>query len=118
MFSFFGWNNIGAFAYVAREQGVNVVINIFSGTTVNAARAISSQVTSALYGFISNFQTAINPQITKSFASGNIDDMKSLVYRGSKFSSFLFMFLALPVFIYTSYFLEVWLKVVPDYAVQ
>lgn len=118
MFSFFGWNNIGAFAYVAREQGVNIVINIFSGTTVNAARAISSQVTSALYGFISNFQTAINPQITKSYASGNIDGMTSLVYRGSKFSSFLFMFLALPVFIYTSYFLEVWLKVVPDYAVQ
>lgn len=118
MFSFFGWNNIGAFAYVAREQGVNIVINIFAGTAVNAARAISSQVTSALYGFISNFQTAINPQITKSFASGDVEGMKLLVYRGSKFSTFLFMFLALPVFIYTSYILKIWLKVVPDYAVQ
>ena len=118
MFSFFGWNNIGAFAYVAREQGVNIVINIFCGTAVNAARAVSSQVSGTLYGFIGNFQTAMNPQITKNCAAGEIDAMEKLVYRGSKFSFFLFFFLALPVFIYTPYILELWLKIVPEYAVH
>lgn len=117
MFSFFGWNNIGAFAYVTREQGVNIVINIFSGAAVNAARAISSQVSSALYGFISNFQTAMNPQITKNFAAGDIGSMEKLVYRGSKFSFFLFLFLALPVMIYTPYILKLWLDLVPEYSV-
>lgn len=118
MFAFFGWNNIGSFAYVAREQGVNIVINIFSGAAVNAARAVSSQVSSALYGFISNFQTAMNPQITKYCATGDIYSMEKLVYRGSKFSFFLFFFLALPVLIYTPYILELWLKIVPVYSVQ
>lgn len=117
MFSFFGWNTVGAFAYVAREQGVNIVINIFCGTAVNAARAVSSQVSGTLYGFISNFQTAMNPQITKNCAAGDIEAMEKLVYRGSKFSFFLFFFLALPVFIYTPYILELWLKIVPEYSV-
>lgn len=114
MTSYVGWNTIGAIAYVAREQGVNIVINLFCGTAINAARAISSQVTNALYGFISNFQTAINPQITKQYASGNISSMILLIYRGSKFSTFLFYFLALPIFYYTPYILKLWLTIVPD----
>jgi O-antigen/teichoic acid export membrane protein len=118
MLSFFNWNTIGAFSYVAKEQGVNIVINMFSGLAVNAARGISSQVSGALYGFILNFQVAMNPQITKNYAIGDISGLKNLVYRGCKFSFFLFLFLALPVFVDTPYILEVWLKIVPDYTVS
>ena len=65
MLSFFGWNTIGALSYVSKEQGVNILINIFFGTVVNAARGVTTQVTGAVQGFITNFQVAMNPQITK-----------------------------------------------------
>lgn len=115
MLGFFGWNSIGAFSYVMKEQGVNIILNMFSGLVVNAARGVTTQVTGALYGFISNFQVAMNPQITKNYASGQYEDLINLVHRGSKFSYFLFLFLALPVFIDIDFILSLWLKVVPDH---
>jgi O-antigen/teichoic acid export membrane protein len=118
MFGFFSWNTIGAFSYVAKEQGVNIVLNMFSGLTINAARGITSQVSGALYGFISNFQVAINPQITKNYAVGDYQALKDIVYRGAKFSFFLFFFLALPVFIDAPYILSLWLNLVPDHTIS
>lgn len=113
MLSFFGWNTIGSLSYVAKEQGINILINIFFGTIVNAARGITSQVTGAVQGFISNFQVAMNPQITKYYASGEYNNLFILVQRGSKFSLFLFFFLALPIFIDIDYILKLWLVDVP-----
>lgn len=115
LLSFFGWNTIGAFAYVAKEQGVNIVINMFCGTIVNAARGINSQVMGAIYGFISNFQVAINPQITKYYSSGEITKMNKLIFQGTKFSFLLFLFLSLPIFIDIDYILKIWLVNVPEY---
>lgn len=115
MLSFFGWNTIGAFSWVAKEQGVNIVINMFCGPAVNAARGVNSQVTGAIYGFITNFQVAMNPQITKNYAAGDKTALFNLVFRGAKFSFFLFMFLAMPIFIDIDYILSLWLVEVPEH---
>ena len=88
MTSFAGWNFFGQGAYMMNNQGVNIVINLFFGVTVNAARGIATQVNNAVNQFVANFMMALNPQITKSYASGELDEMHKLVYRGSKFSYF------------------------------
>ena len=93
MFSFAGWNFIGASSAVLRDQGGNILINIFYGSTVNAARAIAIQVSSHIQSFVSNFMTALNPQITKSYASGDYDYMISLIYKGARFSYYILLIL-------------------------
>ena len=115
MLSFFGWNTIGAFSYVTKEQGINILINIFFGTVVNAARGITAQVTGAIQGFITNFQLAMNPQITTYYAQKDYDNLFSLVKNGAKFSLFLYFILALPLFLDLDYILNLWLVDVPDH---
>lgn len=115
MTSFAGWNLFGSMAWICRDQGVNIVVNLFFGPVVNAARAISGQVSGAVMGFISNFQTALNPQITKLYAAGERNKMEMLVFNGIKFSFCLLFLIAFPLAINITYVLELWLKVVPDY---
>ena len=115
--SFVGWNLIGTLAGVAKEQGVNVVLNIFFGPAVNAARGIAFNVLSKLNGFVTNFQMAMNPQIIKNYASGERDRMFKLVFRGAKFSYLLLLTLSMPVIIEASFILDLWLKEVPEYTV-
>ena len=115
--SFVGWNLIGSLAVVAKEQGVNVVLNMFFGPAVNAARGVAYQVLSKLNGFVGNFQIAMNPQIIKNYASGEIESMYKLVFRGSKLSYLLLLTLSLPVVIEAPLILSVWLKEVPEYTV-
>lgn len=117
MFSFAGWNFIGATSAVLRDQGGNIVINLFSGPTVNAARGIASQVNNAINGFVMNFMTALNPQITKSYAAGNLEYMITLIYQGARLSFYMLLLLSLPVLVNTHYILSLWLKVVPDHTV-
>ncbi len=117
MFSFAGWNFIGTTSAVLRDQGGNVIINLFCGPTVNAAKGISVQVNNAITAFVRNFMTALNPQITKSYASGNKEYMMKLIFQGARFSFYLLLFLSLPVMINTHYILILWLKNVPDHAV-
>ena len=81
MFGFAGWNFIGASSAVLRDQGGNIIINLFAGPAVNAARGIAGQVNNAVTGFVSNFMTALNPQITKSYASGDREYMMTLIYQ-------------------------------------
>ena len=95
MFGFAGWNFIGAASAVLRDQGGNVVINMFFGPSVNAARGIANQVNAAITGFIQNFMTAVNPQITKSYASGEHEYMFSLMRKASRMSFYLLFVLAL-----------------------
>lgn len=117
MMGFSGWNLLGAGSFVAKEQGVNIVLNIFCGAAVNASRGIAYQVKSAIQGFVSNFQMAINPQITKSYALGNFQYMRMLIIQGARLSFYMLIFLSLPVLIETETILRIWLKVVPDYAI-
>lgn len=115
--AFVSWNLVGSLAGVAKEQGINIVLNIFFGPVVNAARGIAYQVLSKLNGFVSNFQMAMNPQIIKDYASGNYSSMYTLVFRGAKLSYLLLLTLSLPVIIEAPLILNIWLKDVPDYTV-
>lgn len=118
MTSFAGWNFFGQGAYMLNNQGVNIVINLFFGVTVNAARGIATQVNTAVNQFINNFMMALNPQITKTYAAGNLEDMHKLVFRGAKFSYFLMLFFLIPICLETRMILHLWLNIVPDYAVD
>ena len=117
MFGFAGWNFIGATSSILRDQGGNVVINLFCGPAANAARGIAFQVNNAISGFVTNFMTALNPQITKSYAAGDRDYMMVLIFQGARLSFYMLLLLSLPVLINTHYILELWLKIVPDHTV-
>lgn len=117
MFGFAGWNFIGATSSVLRDQGGNVVINLFCGPAVNAARGIAFQVNNAISGFVTNFMTALNPQITKSYAAGDRDYMMTLIYQGARLSFYMLLLLSLPILVNTHYILGLWLKIVPAHAV-
>lgn len=117
MTGFAGWNFLGNGAYMLNTQGVNILMNLYFGVAVNAARGVATQVDAALKQFVNNFTTAVNPQITKSYAQGNLDYMHKLVCRSAKFSAFLMMFFAVPIILETNTILTIWLKTVPDYAV-
>lgn len=113
MASFAGWSFWGNLASVLYTQGLNMMLNIFFGPIVNAARGIAVQVQSAVQQFVGNFQMALNPQITKNYASGNFDQMHSLMFRSARFSFLLLFFLTLPVLLETNFLLTLWLKTVP-----
>ena len=117
MTGFAGWNFLGNGAYMLNTQGVNILMNLYFGVAVNAARGIATQVDAALKQFVNNFTTAVNPQITKSYAQGDLAYMHKLVCRSAKFSAFLMMFFAVPIILETNTILTIWLKTVPDYAV-
>lgn len=111
------WSLMGNAAYVSYTQGLNVLLNMFFAPTVNAARGIAVQVQTAINNFVQNFQTALNPQITKSYASGNLAYMHSLIFRSARFSFFMVLILLLPIFLETEIILRLWLPVVPEYTV-
>lgn len=116
MFGFAGWNFIGASSAVLRDQGGNMLINLFFGPAVNAARGVAMSVNSAVTGFVSNFMTALKPQITKSYASKDYEYMFKLVFQGARLSYYILLLLALPIIFTTQYLLEIWLGVVPEHA--
>lgn len=116
MFGFAGWNLFGSIAWLLRDQGVNIILNLFMGPAVNAARGVALQVSSAVSGFVSNFTTAINPQITKNYAVGQFHDMEILAYRASKFSFFVLFFISFPLILNIDFVLDLWLEEVPNYA--
>lgn len=118
MFSFIGWNGIGTAVWMVNEQGMNIMLNLFFGPLVNAARAISVQVSGAINNFSNNFFVAFRPQIIKSYASKNYDYLKKLIYSSSKYSFYLMWLLSFPVIINSEYILTLWLKDVPEYAVE
>ena len=109
MCKFAGWNFLGNGAAVLNNQGVNMVMNVFYGVVVNAARGISMQVNSAVQQFVSSFMMALNPQITKSYAAGDKQTAYELVCRGSKFSYLIMFMLALPIMLESSQILTLWL---------
>lgn len=117
MFKFAGWNFIGAASGVLRDTGGNILINLFAGPVVNAARGIANQVNTAVFGFAANFMTAINPQITKSYANGDHKYLMSLLFKGARLSFYLLLILSLPILLNTNMILTVWLKVVPEHTV-
>lgn len=116
MIRFAGWNFFGNTTSILNSQGINLLINIFFGVVVNSARGIASQVDSAVNQFVTTFSTAVNPQITKSYAQGDSERMNYLICKGTKFSFFLLLLFTLPLIFETNTILQLWLRNVPDKA--
>jgi O-antigen/teichoic acid export membrane protein len=112
---FSGWNVFGCGAVVGATQGVNILLNMFFGPAINAARGIAVQVSSALSSFVNNFQTAVNPQIVKLYAAEKTDELHALVFQNAKFSFCLMWLLLLPVSLTLEAILQIWLVEVPEY---
>lgn len=115
MFSFAGWSLVGNLGFSFKDQFSNILLNLFFGTFVNAARGVAMQVASVINGFSTNFMMAVNPQITKSYASGDWERSKDLVYAGCKFSFYLLAIVSLPVMVNLAFILKLWLVDVPQY---
>lgn len=115
MFSYAGSDLIGQIAGLAQGDGLNLLLNTFFGPTVNAARGIAYQVQGHVSKFSGGFMTAIKPQIIKSFASGNIDEMLRLVKQGACFSFYLMLMIALPVCLESKQLLTWWLGKYPSH---
>ena len=118
MASFAGWNMLGSGAWMLETQGTNILMNLFFGVTVNAARGIAVQINHIVQQFVNNFMTALRPQITKSCAAGNYDEMNRLMMKGAKFSYLLMFVISLPIVLETDKILTIWLKIYPEYAVS
>lgn len=112
--SYTGWNLWGNIASVLGGQGVNILLNIFFGPSVNAARGVAFQVSGAVSKFVSNVQVAINPQIVKSYARDELSDMHTLVCYGAKYNFYIILILSVPLLNNIDLILSVWLTVVPN----
>lgn len=115
LFSFSGWSLFGSLANLAASQGLNILVNIFCGVTVNTALGVANQISSNVYQFISNFQMAFNPQIVKTYAANETKRLNSLMFSASKLSYFLLFIIALPLILNMDFVLNLWLVNVPQY---
>ena len=115
MFSFASWSVIGNLGFGLKDQISNIILNIFYGTTLNAARGIGIQVSSIVNTFSSNFSVALNPQITKQYAAGNIEESQKLVYIGTRYTFYLLTLISIPFIVNIDYILKIWLGIVPEY---
>lgn len=118
MTGFAGWSLFGLVAYSGYNYGLNILLNLFFGPVVNAARGIAFQVQNAVQGFCNNFQMALNPQIIKSYAQNDLKRMHQLIFASSKYAFFLLFFLSLPIIIEAPKILSVWLTEVPEHTVN
>lgn len=117
MLSFSGWDLYGNMSVVGRTQGVNVLLNLFFGTVLNAANGVANQVQAAVMSFSGNVLMAVRPQIVKNYATGNINYMITLINKTSKFTYLLLWCISLPLLLETHFVLKLWLQTVPEYTV-
>lgn len=116
IFSFSGWTLLGQFAVVGANQGMSILVNIFHPLSVNAAMGVAQQINGAITGLTANFQTAFQPQITKSYAEHDYNYLNVLINYASKISFFLLFIVSIPVVINIDWILDLWLKEVPSYS--
>ena len=115
MLSFSGWSLLGQIAFVGSTTGLNMLINIFFGVALNAAIGIAQQINSAIYSFVTNFQTAFNPQLVQTYSSGDMENHRTILSRSSRISYYLLFMIAVPVIFNMDFILDLWLKQVPEY---
>lgn len=116
MLGFSGWNLFGSFSGVMENQGINLVMNYFYGPVVNAARGVASQINSGVHSFVVNITMPVRPQVTQSYARGEVSRTMSLTYGVSKLSSAIILMLALPASVEITYLLHLWLgDSIPDH---
>lgn len=113
-FNFISWNVVGTVIFLLKDQGVNILLNLFFGPVVNAARAVSFQVSAAISNFSNNFYMSVQPQIVKSYAAGERAYLNTLFLNSTKYSLFLMWLFCLPVMLEIVVILNLWLKEVPQ----
>lgn len=118
VFGFAGMNFLGSFAWILSTEGITVMLNMFFGVAVNAARGIAIQVQNMVGRFTGDFMTALNPQIIKEYSGGEKEKSLELVIRGAKFSYLIVLILAIPIIIRASQLLSIWLDSYPKYTVE
>ena len=118
IFAFAGWTMNGNLAVMGYTQGLNILLNMFFGPVVNAARGVAVQVQSIVQQFCTNFQMALNPQLTKSYAQGDLEYMHKLLIKSSKFSFYILFFIAVPLMFEAQFVLKLWLGIVPEHTVN
>lgn len=117
MLSFSGWTIFGNLGYILHTQGIAIIVNMFFTVAVNAAQGIANQVNGIVNQFVTNFLTALNPQVVKSYAAGELDAMHLLIFRGGKIAICMVSFFTVPIALEAETFLRIWLGVVPEYTV-
>lgn len=116
MLTFSCWNMFGTFGQMLKDQGVNLLLNLFFGPLVNAARAIATQVNGGLQSLVSNISIPVRPQLIQAYSQGNVKRSLSLTYSISKFSSYLLLLISLPIILEIEYILQIWLgEHIPQY---
>jgi len=115
--SFSGWTLFGSSASLLSQQGLSVTLNNFFGVLINAANGVSQQVYTAIYQFVNSFQTAYSPYLMKMYAQGDFESLKKMIIFFSKFSVFLYLIVAVPLFTFAEFILQLWLGGVPEHAV-
>lgn len=115
MGAFYSWNLFGSIAWLLKGSGINVVINLFFGVLINAAQAVASQVSAGVTALMGSFSSAMQPQITKSYAAGDYEHMWKLVFNGTRYSFFLLAVFILPLCFNIDFILSLWLKEIPAY---
>ncbi|MDL2308458.1 polysaccharide biosynthesis protein [Bacteroidales bacterium OttesenSCG-928-B11] len=115
MLKFSIWDTYGSLGGMARTQGVDILLNIFFGPIFNAASSLAMQVQGTVMAFGTNVLTAVRPQIIKTYAAGEFENTRYLVFNASKFTYLLMLALSLPLVLEMDYVLTLWLGIVPDY---
>jgi len=117
IFVFSGWNVLGCSAVLFNNQGFNMLLNVFYGPVMNAARGISNQVNNVASQFAGSFQTAVDPEIVKNYASNQIDKMNRLIYNNARFAGLLILYIIVPLMVELPFILHLWLGKYPDQTV-
>lgn len=117
MLNFAAWTAIGEIAWTFVTQGVNIILNIFFGPIINAARGISTQIQSFIQRFVQSFQTPLNPQIMKSYAQHETKRVINLFFKGTVYSYYLVLIISIPIILNIEYLLKIWLKNFPEEAI-
>jgi O-antigen/teichoic acid export membrane protein len=116
MMSFAGWTSLSTLAYMFRNHGTTIVLNIFFGPLLNAAMGIARQVRGAIQTLVQDFQKAYEPQIVKDYAKQDYAALNTLVFSGTKIAIYLLALFSVPLILDCSYILGIWLVEVPPYA--
>jgi O-antigen/teichoic acid export membrane protein len=112
---FIGWDLFGSISWIIKNQGINVLLNLFFGAIINATKGISNQVSGVIKSFGQNIIIAVRPQIIKNYST-DYNIMLNLVYKSTKLSYFLMLVLSIPLFFEMPIILKLWLKKPPIYS--
>lgn len=118
LLAYSGWNMIGSLALIARNQGLNIIVNLFFGPLLNAAHSLAQQIAGVITQLVNNVYLATRPQITKYYAQGNNQDMWNLVFKSSKWTYFLLMIICIPAILEMKIVLNIWLSNAPKFTME